>query len=94
MIMRRLVVAFALVGLAIPVVWMALYHNSPPFADWWLKAPHWAETLRLTAWPSAILLIADPLDNNVLLWIASAVTNAVVYAIVGWFILLAFARRR
>ena len=94
MIMRRSVVAFALVGLAIPVIWMAIYHNSPTFAGWWLKAPHWVETLRLTAWPSAILLIADPLDNNVLLWIVSAVANAAVYAIVGWLILRASRRRR
>lgn len=92
--MRRPIIAFALVGLAIPVIWMAIYHNSPSFAAWWLKAPHWVETLRLAAWPSAILLIADPLDNNLLLWIASAFTNAVVYAVVGWLILLAFVRRK
>lgn len=92
--MRRLVVTFALVGLAIPVIWMAVYHNSPAFAAWWFKAPHWVETLRLIAWPSAIFLIADPLDDNVLLWIASAVTNAALYAIIGWLMLLALARRR
>lgn len=81
--MLRPIIIFALVGLAIPVIWMAAYLNLPLFAAWWLQAPHWVETLRLAAWPSAILLIADPLDDNVLLWVASAVTNAAVYAIVG-----------
>ena len=72
---------------------MAIYHGSPMFAGWWLRAPHWVETVRLTVWPSAILLIADPLDNNVLLWVVSAVANAAVYAVVGWLLLQISWRR-
>lgn len=81
--MKRIVVAFALVGLGIPVTWMLAYHGSAAFAEWWLKAPHWVDSLRLAVWPSAILLIADPLDNNVMLWAVSAAINGAIYALIG-----------
>ena len=93
MVMKRLVLFFALVGLGIPVVWKLAYHYSAPFAEWWLQAPDWVETLRLALWPSALLLIADPLDSNVALWIVSVAINAATYGLIGG-LLHAVLRRR
>jgi hypothetical protein len=81
--MKRAVLAFALIGLGIPTVWMVIYHTSPMFAKWWLTLPDWVDTLRLVIWPSAILLVADPLDENIVLWVISAALNALLYAMLG-----------
>jgi uncharacterized membrane protein SirB2 len=91
--MNRLVIVLGCVGLFIPVVWMILYHQSPSFAQWWFAAPHWVETVRLVLWPSAILLMADPHDSNVALWVVSAVTNAALYAALASFVGQALRRR-
>jgi uncharacterized protein (TIGR03382 family) len=92
--MKRHVLAFALVGLGIPVVWMSLYHATSWFAGWWLNGPLWGETLLLAVWPSSILLVADPMDNNVGLWAASAAINSAIYAVVGGLLVSALSRRR
>lgn len=91
--MKRLVIALACVGLFIPIVWMTLYHQSASFAQWWFAAPHWVETARLVLWPSAILLMADPHDSNVSLWVVSALTNAALYAVVASLVGHALQRR-
>ena len=92
--MKRHVLVFALVGLGIPLVWMSLYHTTSWFAEWWLKGPLWGETLLLAVWPSSILLIADPLDSNLFLWVVSAAINAAIYALVGGLLLHALLRRK
>lgn len=92
-IMKRLVLSFALVGLGIPVLWMSLYHTTSWFAGWWLRTPLSGETLLLVVWPSAIFLIADPLDSNVVLWVVSAAINAAIYALIEG-LLHAVLRRR
>jgi hypothetical protein len=73
---------------------MALYHGSPSFAKWWYSTPVWVETLLLAVWPSSILLVADPMDNNVVLWAVSAAVNSAVYALVGSVLLHVLLRRR
>lgn len=92
--MKRPALVFALVGLGIPVVWMSLYHATSWFAGWWYGAPLWGETLLLALWPSSFLLIADPLDNNVVLWVVSAAINAALYALVGSLLFQALLRRK
>lgn len=84
--MKRYVFAAVLVGVALPGVWMWIYHANPSFGTWWLHSPGWVETARLVLWPSALLLIADPLDNNVSLWIASALSNGALYGLVAWLV--------
>lgn len=77
------VIALAgLVGTVIPSIWMALYHGSPAFAKWWFEAPSFVELIRLLLWPTSLLLMADPLDQNVTLWIVSIALNALIYVMV------------
>lgn len=92
--MRRVTLWFSLVGLSIPVVWMSLYHLVPGFAKWWYGTPIWAETLLLAVWPSSILLVSYPLDENLGLWVVSAVVNLGLYAVVGSIIVAAISRKR
>jgi hypothetical protein len=75
----KLIAVAGFMGTAIPSVWMALYHGSPAFARWWIEAPSYVEIARLLLWPTSLLLIADPFDENVALGIASIALNAVVY---------------
>lgn len=81
--MSRKALWFALVGLLLPCVWIALYFWMPAFDAWVYSAPTWIGTLRLFLWPSAILLVADPLENNPTLWVVSVVVNGVLYFVVG-----------
>ena len=92
--MWRVTLWFSLVGLSIPVVWMSLYHLVPGFAQWWYETPTWVETLLLAVWPSSLLLVADPLDDNVSLWVVSAAVNFGLYALVGSIIVAVFSRKR
>ena len=92
--MRRPTLWISLVGLSIPVVWMLLYHLVPGFSKWWYGTPTWAETILLVVWPSSILLVADPLDENVGLWVVSAAINLGLYAFVGSIIVAAVSRKR
>ena len=79
---------FALAGILLPCVWIALYFWVPAFNAWVYASPTWIGTLRLVLWPSAILLVADPMENNPTLWIVSVALNGVFYFVVG----LIFAR--
>ena len=90
--MRRFVLAFTLVGPCIPIVWMAIYHLSPPFAKWWFSAPLWLEIVRFGLWPVSVLLMAEPHDSNVTLWVTSALINAAVYALLASLLGHAFRR--
>lgn len=81
--MSRKALWFALVGLLLPCVWIALYFWVPAFNAWVYSAPTWVGTLRLFLWPSAILLVADPLENNPTLWVVSVAVNGVLYFVVG-----------
>lgn len=92
--MRRTTLWFSLAGLSIPVVWMSLYHLVPGFAKWWYGTPTWMETILLTVWPSSILLLADPLDEKIGLWVMSAAINLGLYALIGSIISAAFSRKR
>ena len=74
---------FALVGLMLPCAWIALYFWVPAFNAWVYSAPVWVGTLRLVLWPSAILLVADPMENNPTLWVVSVALNAALYFVVG-----------
>jgi hypothetical protein len=91
--MKRLALWFAIAGLIVPTAWMSLYHLLPGFAKWWYGTPAWAETVLLTVWPSSILLAADPMDDNIDLWVISAAINAGLYAFVGGVIVAAFSRK-
>ena len=73
----------ALVGLVLPCTWIALYFWVPAFNAWVYSAPVWIGTLRLVLWPSAILLVADPMENNPTLWVVSVALNGVLYFVVG-----------
>jgi hypothetical protein len=92
--MRRATLWFSLVGLGIPVVWMSLYHLVPGFPKWWYGTPTWIETMLLVVWPSSILLVADPLDQNVGLWVTSAAINFGLYALIGSITVVALSRKR
>ena len=74
---------FALIGLILPCAWIALYFLVPAFNAWVYSAPVWIGTLRLVLWPSAILLVADPMENNPTLWVVSVALNGVLYFVVG-----------
>jgi hypothetical protein len=74
---------FALVGLVLPCVWIALYFGVPTFNAWVYSAPIWVGTLRLVLWPSAILLVADPMENTPTLWVVSVALNGALYFVVG-----------
>lgn len=92
--MRRPALWFSLVGMSIPVVWMSLYHFAPGFSKWWYGTPTWAETVLLAVWPSSILQMADPLDENVGLWVVSAAINFGLYAFVGSILVAAVSHKR
>ena len=74
---------FALVGLLLPCAWIAMYFWVPAFNAWVYSTPTWVGTLRLVLWPSAILLVADPMENNPTLWVASVALNGALYFVVG-----------
>lgn len=81
--MSRKPIWFALVGLLLPSAWIALYFWVPAFNAWVYLAPTWVGTLRLVLWPSAILLVADPLETNPTLWVVSVALNGALYFFVG-----------
>lgn len=74
---------FSFAGVLLPCVWIALYFWVPAFYAWVYTAPAWVGTLRLLLWPSAILLVADPMENNPTLWVVSVVVNGVLYFVIG-----------
>jgi hypothetical protein len=76
---------FALVGGQIPVTWFLLYSavdgsNTPP--TWMTNS--WIDSVLLTFWPSAVLLIADPEDSNLGLKILSTLINIGYFGIIGY----------
>ena len=81
--MSRKPILLALVGLLLPCAWIALYFWVPAFNAWVYSAPTWVGTLRLVLWPSAILLVADPLETNPTLWVVSVALNGALYLVVG-----------
>lgn len=81
---------FALVGLLLPCAWIALYFWVPAFNAWVYSAPIWVGTLRLVLWPSAILLVADPMENNPTLWVVSVAMNGALYFVVGQIVARAY----
>ena len=81
---------FALVGLLLPCVWIALYFWVQAFNAWVYSAPIWVGTVRLVLWPSAILLVADPMENNPTLWVVSVALNGTIYFVVGHIVARAY----
>lgn len=74
---------FALMGLLLPSTWIALYFWVPAFNAWVYSVPTWVGTLRLVLWPSAILLVADQMENNPTLWVVSVALNGALYFVIG-----------
>lgn len=92
--MRRYILIATMLGVTGPVLWMLAYHKSSAFADWWFGAPGWIEYIRSALWPTAIMLMADPLDKNVALWIAATMLNGAIYALLGALIWFSIHRRK
>jgi hypothetical protein len=90
-----LILIFSLVGAGIPITWLLFWNWAKSHCEqcvsWFMGLPFFDVTL-LALWPSSLLLIADPSDNNVQLQAISVLVNIVFYMILGWLTYLALYR--
>ena len=80
---RKISVWCAAIGFAIPIAWIGLYLQSSTFVSWVYNSPQWVGNVRMVVWPSALLLVADPEETNVPLWIVSIILNGLLYFLIG-----------
>lgn len=83
--MSKYSISFGAVGAFLPVAWIFYYVTvgADSYAIDWLAQSAWFQNFRLMLWPSSLLLIADPNDANIPLWITSVLLNVGLYAVVG-----------
>lgn len=77
--LRTCILTAAGIGLLLPVTWLALYSFGPAG----LTRNVFSNLLVTLLWPSFILMIGDPLEENAWLPAIAISLNAAVYAAVG-----------
>mgnify|MGYP001766014874 CR=1 FL=1 len=89
----RAVMISALLGAAVPVAWYAIHatvgHRWPDVLD----TMH-CDVVLMVVWPSSVLLIADPLGENLDVQVMAVLGNVLLYAIVGALVWLGVLRSR
>ena len=94
---RRFVAVAAAIGVAVPVIWMAVYwaflHGNPALIHSVRSAVHFDRVL-IVLWPSWLFLVADPEERSVVIPVAAIAVNAVLYGAVGWLVWFGLNRRR
>lgn len=94
---RRFVAFAAGIGVAIPLVWLAVYwtflRGNPALINSVMSDSHFDRVL-IAIWPSWLFLIADPEERSVAIPTAAIAVNAVLYGGVGWLVWFGLNRRR
>lgn len=91
--MRAFLISMTLAGMLVPTIWFGLHWLVPGFDHWWLvDAPSWLEGALLVAWPTSLLLMADPEERNIWIPLISVGLNVLLYGVVG--MVLYIGRRR
>jgi hypothetical protein len=94
---RRFVALAAAIGVAVPVVWMAVYwaflRGNPALIHSVRSVVHFDRVL-IVLWPSWVFLIADPEERSVAIPAVAIAVNALLYGVVGWFIWFGLNRKR
>ena len=84
--MGKFLLIFSLVGGSIPIIWLMFWHwakNSCEQCVNWLMGSQFFDVTLLIVWPSSLLLVADPSDNNLKLQSISVLINILFYMILG-----------
>ncbi|MBK9134129.1 MAG: hypothetical protein IPM15_07220 [Betaproteobacteria bacterium] len=93
----RFVAFAAAVGVAIPLVWLAIYwtflRGNPSLINSIMSGGHLDRVL-VAIWPSWLFLIADPEERSVVIPAAAVAVNALLYGAVGWLVWFGLNRRR
>ncbi len=94
---RRFVAFAAGMGVAIPLVWLAIYwaflKGNPALINSIMSGGFFDRVL-IALWPSWLFLIADPEERSIAIPTASIAVNAVLYGSVGWLVWIGLNRRR
>lgn len=82
----RILVGFGIYGLFFPVGWKAadgILGSVEPRILSLIYNSNWFDAFFIFLWPSSLILIADPLDNNYLLQVSSIAINIIYFLILG-----------
>lgn len=94
---RRFVVFASGLGIAIPIVWLAVYwlflRGNPALINSIMSGGHFDRVL-IAVWPSWLFMIADPEEQSVAIPAAAIAVNALLYGVVGWLLWFGLNRRR
>jgi hypothetical protein len=94
---RRFVTLAAAIGVAIPLLWLAVYwaflRGDPALIKSVMPVGHLDRVL-VAVWPSWLFLIADPEERSVALPAAAIAVNAFLYGAIGWLIWFGLNRNR
>lgn len=97
MTQRRFVIFAAAIGVAIPLIWLAVYwsflRGNPAFINAIMSDGHFDRVL-IAIWPSWLFLIADPEERSVAIPVLAIAVNAMLYGVVGWLVWLGLNRWR
>jgi hypothetical protein len=83
MTLTKKLVFFALAGLCVPIMWLFFYKTDLYHLFIHGENDQIVMNVLLIFWPSSLLLIADPMDNNYSLQFVSVIVNPILYMIVG-----------
>jgi hypothetical protein len=93
---RRFIISAIAVGVAIPLLWLALYwgvlRGNPRLINNLMSAGR-LDLALLAVWPSWILLVADPEERSVAIPAASIAVNGVLYGGLGWLVWFGLYRK-
>jgi hypothetical protein len=94
---RRFIALAATVGVAFPVIWLAVnwgfLQGNPALSNLVLSSYRFDRVL-LALWPSSLLLMADPEGRSVAIPAAAIAVNAMLYGAVGWLVWFGLNRHR
>lgn len=93
----RFVIFAGGVGVAIPLVWLAVYWlflrgNSALINS--VMSDGYFDRVLIAIWPSWLFLIADPDERSIAVLTAAIVVNALLYGAIGWLVWFGLNRRR
>ena len=93
----RFVVFATGIGVAIPLLWMAIYWfvlRGNAALIYSLMSEGRFDRVLIAVWPSWLFFIADPNEQSIAIPVVSVVVNGVLYGAVGWLVWYGLNRHR